>query len=154
MVHELTVTVAGKPAPQGSKARGRNGGLYDMSKGLEPWRRAIALTVRDALTRDTSAGLGNWPAGARTGPVAATVVFLLPRPAGHYRTGAHAGVVKSSAPLHPATRPDVDKLARAVLDGLKMSGAIKDDGQVVTLSAVKAYGAAGQLGARIHLEAL
>lgn len=154
MVHELTVTVAGKPAPQGSKARGRNGGLYDMSKGLESWRRAVALTVRNALSHDALAGMEHWPAGARTGPVAATVVFLLARPADHYRTGAHAGVVKSSAPLHPATRPDVDKLARAVLDGLTMSGAIKDDGQVVTLSAVKAYGAAGQLGARIRLEAL
>jgi crossover junction endodeoxyribonuclease RusA len=148
MGHELTVTVAGKPAPQGSKARGRNGGLYDMSKGLEQWRRTVALTVRSHLP---SAG---WPDDAIGGPVAATVVFLMPRPKEHYRSGQFAAVVKESAPLHPATRPDVDKLARAVLDALKMSGAIKDDGQVVTLAAVKAYGAAGSTGARIHLEAL
>jgi Holliday junction resolvase RusA-like endonuclease len=63
-------------------------------------------------------------------------------------------MVKDSAPLHPATRPDVDKLIRAVLDALTMSGAIKDDGRVVTLAAVKTYGAAGSTGARIHLEAL
>jgi Holliday junction resolvase RusA-like endonuclease len=147
MGHELTVTVAGKPAPQGSKARGRNGGLYDMSKGLEDWRRAVALTVRAAL--DTS-----WSTEDRSGPVAATVVFLMTRPQDHYRTGQFEGLVKDSAPLHPATRPDVDKLARAVLDALKMSGAIKDDGQVVSLAAVKTYGAAGSTGARIHLEAL
>jgi Holliday junction resolvase RusA-like endonuclease len=148
MGHELTVTVAGKPAPQGSKARGRNGGLYDMSKGLESWRRAVALTVRAALPA------ADWPAEARGGPVAATVVFLMARPDSHYRTGQYAGMVKPTAPLHPGTRPDVDKLARAVLDALKMSKAINDDGQVVSLAAVKTYGAAGSTGARIHLEAL
>jgi Holliday junction resolvase RusA-like endonuclease len=151
MGHELTVTVAGKPAPQGSKARGRNGGLYDMSKGLESWRRAIAVTVRAALSNPHSA---TWPSEAAAGPVAATVIFLMTRPQDHYRTGQFEGLVKDSAPLHPATRPDVDKLARAVLDALKMSGAIKDDGQVVSLAAVKTYGAAGSTGARIHLEAL
>jgi crossover junction endodeoxyribonuclease RusA len=148
MPHELSVTVAGKPAPQGSKARGKNGGLYDMSKGLEVWRRTVAITVRAALPA------ADWPAEARLGAVAVTVVFLMPRPAEHYRTGRYAGLVKDSAPWHPATRPDVDKLARAVLDALKMSTAVKDDGQVVALSATKAYGAAGATGARIHLEAL
>jgi crossover junction endodeoxyribonuclease RusA len=147
MGHELTVTVAGKPAPQGSKRHVGNGRMIDMSPNLEPWRRAIQVTVRAAL------GAG-WPNEAAAGPVAATVIFLLPRPASHYRTGTHAGQVKVSAPLHPATRPDVDKLARAVLDGLTMSGAIKDDAQVVSLAAVKTYGAAGSTGARIHLEAL
>jgi Holliday junction resolvase RusA-like endonuclease len=145
MGHELTVTVAGKPAPQGSKARGRNGGLYDMSKGLEDWRRRVAVTVRTHLP------CPDWPAEAIAGPAAVTVVFLLPRPASHYGTG---GQVRVTAPLHPATRPDVDKLARAVLDALAKSGAIKDDGQVVSLAAVKTYGAAGSTGARIHLEAL
>lgn len=148
MGHQLTVTVAGRPAPQGSKARGRNGGLYDMSKGLESWRSAVAAKVRSALPA------ADWPAEARGGPVSASVIFLLPRPRDHYRTGAAAGQVKISAPLYPATRPDVDKLARAVLDALKMSGAIEDDGQVTILTAVKTYGAAGATGARIHLEAL
>lgn len=148
MGHELTVTVAGRPAPQGSKARGRNGGLYDMSRGLEEWRRTVALTVRSHLPSTA------WPDEAIAGPVAATVVFLLARPQDHYRSGRFAGVVKDSAPLHPATRPDVDKLARAVLDALKKSGAIRDDSLVVSLAAVKTYGAAGQFGARIHLEAL
>lgn len=148
MTHELDATVAGKPAPQGSKARGRNGGVYDMAKGLAPWRRAVALTVKAALPA------ADWPEQARSGPVAATVTFMLPRPGSHYRTGTAAGQVKVTAPLYPATRPDVDKLARAVLDGLTMSGAIADDGQVVILSAVKAYAAAGAIGARIHLEAL
>jgi Holliday junction resolvase RusA-like endonuclease len=148
MGHELTVTVAGKPAPQGSKARGRNGGLYDMSKGLEDWRRRVAVTVRTHLPSP------GWPAEAIAGPAAVTVVFLLPRPVSHYINGKHGGLVKPTAPLHPATRPDVDKLARAVLDALAKSGAIKDDGQVVTLAVVKTYGAAGSTGARIHLEAL
>jgi Holliday junction resolvase RusA-like endonuclease len=39
----------------------------------------------------------------------------------------------------PAGRPDIDKLARAVLDGLTEGGAWLDDGQVVTLHASKVY---------------
>jgi Holliday junction resolvase RusA-like endonuclease len=44
----------------------------------------------------------------------------------------------------PVSRPDIDKLCRAVLDAIGDSGAVwKDDSQVVTLIAAKEYGEPG-----------
>ncbi len=73
-----------------------------------------------------------------TGPVSVNVTFWLPRPKGHFGTGKNAGVKKASAPSAPTSKPDVDKVARAVLDcgtGLWF----KDDSQVVTLQVFKRY---------------
>jgi Holliday junction resolvase RusA-like endonuclease len=47
--------------------------------------------------------------------------------------------------MWPAKRPDVDKLARACLDALTQSGAIRDDAQVVMLGATKVYGLPGMV---------
>jgi Holliday junction resolvase RusA-like endonuclease len=41
--------------------------------------------------------------------------------------------------VYPTTKPDVDKLARAVLDGLVAGGAMKDDAQVSMVIAEKRY---------------
>jgi len=67
----------------------------------------------------------------------------LKRPKGHYRTGRNSHLLRDSAPLYPAGVPDLDKLCRAVLDGLTMGGAWKDDSQVINLHAVKKYGVPG-----------
>ena len=74
-----------------------------------------------------------------TGPVDVTVGFHFPRPKSHYGTGKNAGHVKDSAPDHHITRPDIDKLLRALLDG--MTGVVfKDDSQVAEIVARKYYG--------------
>ena len=62
------------------------------------------------------------------GPVAVFIQFYLPRPK----------TLPKKITL-PAKRPDLDKLARAVLDGLTEGGAWLDDGQVVRLQAAKYY---------------
>lgn len=117
------------PAPQGSKNRGRNGGLYESSKAVGPWREAVRAQAQLAM-RD------RWPFG---GPVAVRAWFWLPRPKGHYRTGRNAHLLRDAAPGRPSGTPDLDKLIRAVLDGLTDGGAWKDDGQVVELTARKLY---------------
>jgi crossover junction endodeoxyribonuclease RusA len=61
------------------------------------------------------------------GPVVVDLVFYLPRPL----------KIRSTIVAH-TSRPDVDKLARCVLDGL--TGAIyADDGQVVAMRLAKQY---------------
>jgi crossover junction endodeoxyribonuclease RusA len=85
------------------------------------------------------------------GPVALLAVFSLPRPKGHYRTGRNAHLLKESAPNFPAGRPDLDKLLRALLDGLTAGGAWLDDSQVAQLAATKEW---GQPGCRIEIEQL
>jgi Holliday junction resolvase RusA-like endonuclease len=73
------------------------------------------------------------------GPLVMIVRFYQPRIKGHFGTGRNAGLLKDSAPARPIVAPDVDKLSRAVLDGL--TGQLyRDDAQVVTKLAEKHYG--------------
>jgi crossover junction endodeoxyribonuclease RusA len=97
------------------------------------WRTDIRAAARDAMLDDLP----------MTGPVAVSLTFRLKRPGSHYRSGAHAGTLKANAPLVPITRPDIDKLSRAVLDALK-GITWGDDSQVVQKVATKRYANPGE----------
>lgn len=72
------------------------------------------------------------------GPLKLGITFYLPRPKGHYGTGRNANIVRPSAPLFPASRPDATKLLRGVEDAL--TGTVyHDDGQVVIQMVMKRY---------------
>lgn len=60
--------------------------------------------------------------------------FNFVRPKSHYRSG---GRLKDDAP--PLPRPDVDNLAKGVLDALTMAGVWEDDVVVACLVASKRY---------------
>lgn len=125
--------VLGLPATKGSvrsfvnRKTGRVVSLSDNPR-LKGWEAAVAWSARAA--------------GARPGlePAVARMEFRLPRPKGHLGKG---GAVKASAPLVPTTKPDIDKLVRAVLDGLT-GVAFVDDSQVVEVAASKRYCAEGE----------
>jgi crossover junction endodeoxyribonuclease RusA len=122
----VIIVVRGTPAPQGSKRHVGGGRMIEMSKAVGPWREAVRSQTQ---IRVDKAGYLRF-----TGPLAVSIDFYLPRP--------------KSAPksaLWPAKRPDLDKLARAVLDGLTDGGAWEDDGQVVKLQLVKHYADANNL---------
>lgn len=130
----IAIEVAGLPAAQGSKRHVGGGRMIEMSKGVAPWREAVrAETQRVYLA-------GDLPFPPMDGPVEVRINFRLPRPA--------------SAPrrvTHPAKRPDLDKLIRAVLDGLTAGGAWRDDGQVVTLLATKRFATEAGPGCSIQI---
>jgi Holliday junction resolvase RusA-like endonuclease len=119
----LTFTTFGIAAPKGSaKAFYRPGMRHAVvthdSARTKPWQHCVVAAARDAL------------AGAPPlqGPVHVRVEFYMPRP--------------KSAPKRitlPATRPDVDKLLRCVLDALTRAGVYGDDGQVVETTALKRF---------------
>lgn len=121
-----TVTVSGIPAGQGNLRRSKGGGLYESGKATRPWRLAIAATVAEfrgdePITRE---------------PVAMACRFTFIRPMSH--TKKLGGLVKG-APWAMVRNPDLDKLARAVLDSL--TGVLYgDDSQVVQLHLFKSYG--------------
>jgi crossover junction endodeoxyribonuclease RusA len=127
----IKITVDGKPAPQGSKTRNRYGAIYEDNKAVAPWREAVRAETQRAAEEPIP------------GPVAVFVTFRLTRPKSHYRAGRNAGLLRPAAPAYPDGKPDVDKLARAVLDGLTAGGAFWDDAQVVTLAAGKVYAERG-----------
>jgi Holliday junction resolvase RusA-like endonuclease len=79
-------------------------------------------------------------------------IFRLKRPKSHYRTGRFADQLRPDAPLYPAKYPDVDKLCRSTLDGLKAGQAFADDAQVVVLEGLKVFADQGEEpGARIRV---
>lgn len=118
--------------------------MVEMSKAVGPWR--------DRVASETQLKMYNAELPPLTGPVKVRVWFWLKRPAGHYRTGKNAHLLREAAPVVPAGTPDIDKLCRAVLDGLTMGGAWKDDGQVAELQARKLYVLPGMApGCRIEI---
>jgi len=128
--------VAGIPVPQGSKATHttKAGQTFsrEANRNLGPWRNAIAAAASEAMA-------GRPPLD---GPLLLEATFNFPRPKSHYRTGRHVGEVKASAPVWCTTRPDLDKLLRAVGDAI--TGYVcHDDAQLVEVEAVKAYGPPG-----------
>lgn len=107
----LAFSVFGSPAPQGSKRHVGRGVLIESSKGVKPWRAAVA-----AAAKALRASLANeWrPAD---GPVRVSLVFSLRRP-------------KKPRWRSPAVAPDLDKLARSTLDALT-GVLIHDDARVI-----------------------
>jgi len=124
--------VEGLPAPQGSKRHVGHGVMVEASKGLPAWRQEIS-----AATRKACAAMEFEP--HRTAPYSVHVVFTMPRPASHYRSGRHSGELKPTAPAEPAVMPDLDKLLRALLDGMADGGALANDSRVTRISAWKTY---------------
>ena len=83
------------------------------------------------------------------GPIRLVVLFLMPRPKGHFGTGRNAGFVKTSAPPWHTIAPDATKLLRGLEDAL--AGIIyADDGQIVSQFVVKRYGNE-RSGARVKI---
>lgn len=77
-------------------------------------------------------------------PVSISITLYLPRPRHHFRSN---GLLKDTAPLFHTSKPDVDNLAKAVLDCLSHIGIWSDDAIIAHLSVRKEYGR--EIGARI-----
>jgi crossover junction endodeoxyribonuclease RusA len=118
----VRIEVNGIPAPQGSKRHVGGGRMVESSRALGPWREAVRAETQRVLEQLPE------PDGFLEGPVLVDICFWLPRP--------------KSLPKKvelPVKRPDLDKLVRAVLDGLVSGGAMADDSQVVSLIATKDF---------------
>ena len=119
----MKFTVLGSPIPQGSmKAFTPKGWkrpiLTSDNKKTKPWRQDVGQICL--------AELHGSPAG-RGVPMRVMIAFYFERPKS----------VKSLA--EKTTKPDIDKLARAVLDAIT-GIAFEDDSQVTELFVTKSYG--------------
>jgi Holliday junction resolvase RusA-like endonuclease len=121
----LTIVAYGKAATQGSakailsRSTGRPMLKKDNEKSQDEWRANVRDEVRKAM--DGRAPL--------EGPVVLAITFTRPKPVS----------APKRKPTWPHRKPDWDKLARAVSDGLKDGGAYKDDAQVVRAMVIKDY---------------
>jgi Holliday junction resolvase RusA-like endonuclease len=145
------IKVHGIAAPQGSKTRGGNGQMREVSRALPAWREAIRAETQREIER--------WHGGkvAFTGAVEVTVEFALQRPRSHWRTrgGEIVDELRLDAPLWPVGKPDRDKLLRAVMDGITAGGALSDDSIAICGDTRKEYAAFGQpAGCDVWIDAL
>lgn len=131
----------GVPAPEGShKYVGHRGGrpvvAHDNPR-LAAWRTLVARDARNA------AHAAGWDA-PHDGPVAVEARFYLPRPK------------RPRFPDHAATKPDLDKLTRAVGDALAAPGGpLAEDSRIVTWILTKHWATDHQLpGVHIIVTAL
>lgn len=112
----LTMTVDGIPVPQGSMKKSRHGTLIHSNEALSSWRNAIAWVAKT-----------EWAGKPLIDePCALKVEFFLPKP----KTPRNK--------RHPDTKPDLDKLIRAVGDALT-GVALKDDSRIVIVHAQKSW---------------
>lgn len=106
--------VEGQPVPQGSMKVINGHVIHSQGSALAHWRSAIALSARKAGAFPTRDAI----------TIAMTFTMVKPR------------TVKRKYPTVP---PDLDKLIRAVLDGLTAIAYV-DDSQVMEIYAKKIYG--------------
>lgn len=146
MTGGVVLEVLGTPAPKGSARAFYKAGMKravvvkDNSERQRGWEAAVRFEAQRSAPGDAPAFVDK--------PLTVVIEFRLARPAGHW---AKRGGLKPGAAVVPATKPDVDKLARATLDAL--TGAIfDDDSRIVELVVRKRYAKPGDEGARITVE--
>lgn len=76
-------------------------------------------------------------------PVTVTILATLKRPDGHYRKGGELSAAGLRS-AHPTKRPDVDNIAKTVLDALNAK-AWTDDAAVIELQCKKSWGACNSI---------
>ena len=123
--------ISGLPIAQGSKKAFQKNGrivLVESATGLKPWREKVAA----------EASRLDFPL-AETEAISLELMFMMPQP-------------KKPQRRYPTTKPDIDKLSRAILDAL--TGVLyKDDSQVTFLNVQKVY-TFGEPGVYLTISAL
>ena len=126
----LSFFVAGTPKPQGSStpmvSRSTGKAFLKTSPALAQWRNTVVDRALDAIA---DAG---WER-VEDAPVQVTLGFEFQRPKSHSKKRR-----ESDNGWH-YNRPDLDKLVRAVIDGLTVAGVWQDDGQVSAITTDKSY---------------
>jgi crossover junction endodeoxyribonuclease RusA len=127
----LQFDVEGIPVPQGSFRHIGNGRIIAANPKLNAWRDTIATHIAHQLLAHKVIDT----------PVTVQLVFVMPRPKTVRRT-AHT------------VKPDIDKLARAVLDAISLeryTQLIWDDSYVTDLHVAKRYSTDGWTGVHIKI---
>jgi crossover junction endodeoxyribonuclease RusA len=129
----LELFIAGTPAPQGSKNAFRRGSrisLVEANKNLPAWREQV---IKQLQKLNETNGI------MYEGAVYVSAHFYINRPKSNKRT-------------YPTTKPDTDKLIRAIGDCLTKAMIIQDDSYVIEWSARKSYADTMPTGVLLTIE--
>jgi len=114
--------------------------VLEANKKARAWQAAISATAG-----------GAYSGPLLQGPVFVSATFIFARIKSQYRTGKHAGELREDAPKYRTQAPDVDKLVRTLLDGMK--GVVyADDAQVQLGPCIKLWGNQDATTVRIEIE--
>jgi Holliday junction resolvase RusA-like endonuclease len=129
----LTFSVPGEPVPQPRPRVSTRGGFarayVPATHPVHAYRQSLAAAARDAGLSDTGE------------PLNVVIDAVFERPKSHMRKSG----VRADAPRLP--RPDVDNIAKAVLDALQ--DVMGDDTNVARLVVEKSYGQEARTTVRI-----
>lgn len=133
---EFAFTVFGTAQPQGSTRafipRGWARPVITTDNGkLKPWRQELSQTALIAM-QECGAKLAS-----REMPISIALTFVFEKPRSARKTA-----------VHKTTKPDLDKLLRAVLDGLT-GIAYEDDSQVCECRVAKIFGSPARLEVQV-----
>lgn len=148
-MNTLNFSVFGYPVAQ-ARARFTRAGLMYTPAKTKAWKMKIAEAAREAMA-DVQ-----FPA-ALEGPVILHLEFTLPVPPSWTKGKQHKALMGQ---IFPTGTPDVDNLAKAVMDAIndlnkgEGGGIWRDDSQVVQLTVVKRYGPTGHVHVQIREHAI
>jgi len=134
----FSLFIPGLPIPQGSSTAFMHNGrpvITSANRKLKGWRTKVRTAVAMHTQRPPES------------PYWVVLRFCLPRPKHHYGSKG----VKDSAPTSHTSKPDLDKLVRAVLDGVTDAKVWVDDSHVVRIVASKEYVDLDKIGVHITL---
>jgi hypothetical protein len=114
---KFEVTIQGDARPQGSKRHVGNGRFIEASPYLREWRETVRVACLESKNSQDKFDA----------PVKVVLVFALRKP----KNPKHK--------TRPASRPDLDKLVRAIFDSVTSAGIWEDDSLVVDLQASKEW---------------
>lgn len=119
----------GKPCRACRQPRRGHPRVFNANAKTKGWEKTVRGAATAKMIRHDFVG----------GPVKVTLTFYMPRPGNHHIASKKDRPLKDDAPILHEKKPDLDKLVRAVFDGLAQI-CFGDDCLVVKVASEKFYG--------------
>ena len=127
----INFTITGKPIPLKRHRVTKHGRMYDPS---HKDKKQIWLQIAKFKPRRPLAG-----------DIMIKLMFTMPRPKNHYRTGKFKHLLKDNVPEYHSYTPDLDNMVKMICDVIQGKGRmICDDSQICMLQAEKVWGFKGK----------
>ena len=127
----INFTITGKPIPLKRHRVTKHGRMYDPSykDKKQIWLQIAKFKPKRPLAGD----------------IMIKLVFTMPRPKSHYRTGKYKHLLKDNIPEYHTYIPDLDNMVKMICDVIQGKGRmICDDSQICMLQAEKVWGFTGK----------
>ena len=122
----IEFTLLGKPKALKRHRSTRSGIMYDPSSKdkTDIWFKIYQFKPKRPIAGD----------------IYLRVIFYMPRPKYHYRSGKFKHLLKSGVPINHSVKPDIDNLVKMIADIIQGKDRfILDDSQICKLEAYKEY---------------